>query len=608
MRGDTDPAAAGEPTLSPAERNAAAAAAVLLVAVLVTGGASSVVLPLFIAALIALLRYVDRPMVLLAPPAAALVLLLAGALRASGEGGGLWAALAVVAASVPGLLWRREVRRGAIRTHAAQENVPRHDEPSHAQAVPAADDERADLNRALAAVATRVGARTAVLWDVDGYRGTARPRASSGVLPQGTVRLSGDPLGWCWEQGMRLRLEQTPRWAEPGVAVIAERLRRHDDDGDMVTLSFDAGQGLPDELAFEEAAVYLRGVLALQEAGAGAASLRRRLGSLLAGLGQIPGELELDSLAHDLCLTAMNITEGTGAAIGFSDGVEGVILACAGNDGGPRPGDRFVAPSSELALAVRAGSRIVREAPDWTLGRTSVAHEEERWRTRPRALAALPLRGASGDVGVLGVWTSRGRTLDPEGLDLLAALAPYAALHLEHARTYGRMRETAEQDPLTQLSNRRAFDQIFAAEANRFSRYGRPLSLLMLDIDHFKSINDQYGHEAGDEVLRRFAARVTSCIRDVDTAARLGGEEFVLLLPETSLAAAMEVAERVRVAVAAQPVPWRAGAIPVRVSIGVSACPERVPRPAELVASADAALYRAKDGGRNRVVAADGAG
>jgi diguanylate cyclase (GGDEF)-like protein len=606
MRSNADTAAAGEPTLSPAERNAAAAAAVLLVAVVATGGTSSILLPLFVAAVIALIRYTHRPVVLLAPPAAGLVLLLADALRPAGEGVGIWTALAVVAASVPGLLWRREVRRGTIRTQPVTAE-PRADEPSHAQSVPAAADEKADLNRALASVATRVGARTAVLWDVDGYRGTARPRASSGVLPHGTVRLSGDPLGWCWEQGMRLRVEQTPRWAEPAMVVIADRLRRHADDGDIVTLSFSAGQGLPDELAFEEAAVYLRGVLALQEASAGAASLRRRLGSLLAGLGQIPGELELESLAHDLCLTAMNITEGTGAAIGFSDGVEGVILACAGNDGGPRAGDRFAAPSSELALAVRAGSKIVREAPEWTLGRTSVAHEEERWQTRPRALAALPLRGASGDVGVLGVWTSRGRTLDREGLDLLDALAPYAALHLEHARTYGRMRETAEQDPLTQLSNRRSFDQIFAAEANRFSRYGRPLSLLMLDIDHFKSINDQYGHEAGDEVLRRFASRMTSCIRDVDTAARLGGEEFVLLLPETSLAAAMEVAERVRATVAAQPVPWRAGVIPVRVSIGVSACPERVPRPAELIASADAALYRAKDGGRNRVVAADSA-
>jgi diguanylate cyclase (GGDEF)-like protein len=605
MRSDTDPAIAREPELTPAERIAAIAASVLLAGVLATGGGVSILLPVFVAALIALVRYIASPLVLLAPLAAAALVVAAGALWGNTASGPLLLqGLLVLSAAVPGLLWRREARRGVALQVAMTEPAPPR-EQGRALPPPSPEEEVQDLENALSAVALRLGARNVVLWDVDGYRGIARVRASSGVRHHGAVRLSGDPLGWCWEQGMRLRVEQTPRWAEAGTLVMIERLRRYEDDGDIVTFGFDPALPTPEDVAFHEAGIYLRGVVALQEANAGAASLQRRMASLLAGLGQIPGELELESMAHDLCLTAMSITEGTGAVVGSTEGDEGEILATAGRDGGPRPGDRFVAPVSELGLGLRAGTMIVRTADEWTLARTAIAHDGERWETRPRALAVLPLRGATGTVGVLGVWTSRGRALDPMGVDLLHALSPYAALHLEHARTFGRLREKAESDPLTQLRNRRSFDEVFAAEAGRFDRYGRPLALLMLDLDHFKDVNDSFGHEAGDEVLRRLAARVGSCVRDVDTAARLGGEEFVVLLPETTLDAAVEVAERVRAAVAAQPVAWRGGSIPVRVSIGVSACPERVARPGELIGSADAALYRAKEAGRDRVMAAE---
>lgn len=605
MRGDADPAAAGGFRLTTTERNAAVATALLLVLTLATGGVGSFALPLLAGALVALVRYVGHPGVLLAPAAVALLLLLVNLLLPT-EGSAVLPALAVALAAVPGLLWRREARRGPVRARAL-ETEPR-PEPVDARCLPplTPQEEQVDLERALASVATRLGARDVVVWGVESYRGVAHARAASGTRPSATIRLSGDPLGWCWEEGIRLRLTQTPRWAAPGSVVIADRLRRLDEDGYIATFGFDPGRDLPDELAFEEAAVYLRGVLSLHDVGSTLSSTRRRLDALLAGIRQMPGELELGSLASDLCLTAMSITGGTGAVIGSAEGTAGEILACAGHDGGPRQGDRFSAPESELGLALAAGAPIVRTAADWALSRTSVAGPAERWHHRPRALAALPLRGATGAVGVLGVWTSRERALDEEGLQLLGALSPYAALHLEHARSFRNLRETAARDPLTQLRNRRGFEEVFAVEASRFGRYQRPISLMVLDLDHFKRVNDQYGHEAGDEVLRRVAALLGTCIRDVDTAARMGGEEFVVLLPETSLAAAQEVAERVRSAVSAQPVPWRGTPIPVRVSIGISSCPERVAEPGELFGSADAALYRAKEGGRDRVVVAEG--
>jgi diguanylate cyclase (GGDEF)-like protein len=442
------------------------------------------------------------------------------------------------------------------------------------------------------------------LWDVDGYHGTARARAGSHGRPAAALRLSGDPIGWVWEQGMRLRVEPTPRWSRPGLVVVAERLRRDDDHGLIVTYTFEPPDLPTSELVFDEAAVYLRGVLALQESQASAAAGRRRVTALLHGLRRIPGELELDTLAADLCGTAMAITDATGAAVGMWDGEQGEVLAVAGADGGPVTGDIFVPPESELAIAIRADTMLVRNAADWSLGRTAVVRPGEAWISRPRTLAALPLRGAAGVIGVLAVWSSTSRELDSDALELLHALAPYAALHMEHARAFGRMRETAERDPLTLLRNRRSFDEIFTAETVRFERYGRPLSLLVLDLDHFKAINDRHGHEAGDEVLRRVAQSITACIRDIDTAARVGGEEFIVLLPETGAAAAVDVAERIRQTVARTPIEWRGTGIDVRTSIGVAACPDTVGHPRDLVSSGDRALYAAKAAGRDRVMLA----
>lgn len=620
MRGHADPAAGRGPGLSwppaiaTAERRAAVAAGVLLIATLATGGAASPVLILLAAALIILIRHAERRIMLAAPAVAAAVILF---MAVVGGEIGLRATVATAAlllATAPGLAWRREARRSAARL-ARLDDILAESQRERGDAITDAAAELADIERALVAVADRIGARSVMLWQVDGYAGTARPRAGSGGRPLQKVRLAGDPVGWAWQQDMRLRLPHTPDWAEPGTIVIAEPLiRRSEDTGQLLTYAFDPVRVPASEETFDESAVYLRGLLGLYEAREMAAAGQRRLTTLAQGLRRIPGELELETLAADLCETARSLTDGTGAVIGlWESGEEGTdaqhgrgeVLAATGADGGPRMGDEFTLPASELALAVRADAMLVRAAQSWQLGATCVAHPGERWDARPRALAALPLRGATGTIGVLAVWTSRDRELESDALELLHALSPYAALHLEHARAFGRLRDHADRDALTQLRNRRAFDDVITGEKVRFERYGRPVGVLVLDLDHFKAINDTHGHEAGDEVLRRVGRAIGACIRDVDTAARLGGEEFVVLLPETGLAAALEVAGRIRAAIAAAPVEWRGRTIAVRASIGVSACPDVVAAPADLVGSADAALYQAKRAGRDRVMAAE---
>ena len=165
--------------------------------------------------------------------------------------------------------------------------------------------------------------------------------------------------------------------------------------------------------------------------------------------------------------------------------------------------------------------------------------------------------------------------------------------------------EMAVVDPLTGLHNRRYLESHLIALLEQAGQKGRPLSVMMLDIDHFKRVNDSYGHDAGDEVLKAFAARIKAVVRGADLMCRFGGEEFIIVMPETRLPVAEVIAERVRKAVASAPFAIEKGlrAIPVTVSIGIA---DRGAdgHPDALFKRADQALYLSKNAGRNRVTAA----
>jgi diguanylate cyclase (GGDEF)-like protein len=175
---------------------------------------------------------------------------------------------------------------------------------------------------------------------------------------------------------------------------------------------------------------------------------------------------------------------------------------------------------------------------------------------------------------------------------------------MEHANEA--LREMAITDGLTGLFNHRHFKDFMKTELTRAERYGRPLCLLMMDVDRFKDYNDTHGHPAGDEVLKALAGIITARLRDVDCSARYGGEEFAVLLPETDRESGKLVAEDIRAQVEKYPFPGRESqpSGTLTVSIGVAEFPADSADPEALLKKADEALYRAKDEGRNKVVCA----
>jgi len=194
-------------------------------------------------------------------------------------------------------------------------------------------------------------------------------------------------------------------------------------------------------------------------------------------------------------------------------------------------------------------------------------------------------------------------------LSTIRAFANQATVAIDNVLLHQEAQRLSITDGLTGLWNYRYFQMTIDKEIERASRFGRPLSVLMLDLDKFKAVNDTYGHQRGDSVLIELATRIKGAIREVDTLARYGGEEFVLILPETDVTGALQTAEKVCELVRNR----RFGSTdeePLRltISVGLAVYPDHASTPAGLVKAADTALYAAKGAGRDRVVMAKPAG
>ena len=179
----------------------------------------------------------------------------------------------------------------------------------------------------------------------------------------------------------------------------------------------------------------------------------------------------------------------------------------------------------------------------------------------------------------------------------------HIGLALRNALTFKEVKLRADRDGLTRIYNRQSFDERLVYEIKRRARYRHDLSLLMVDLDHFKSVNDTYGHKAGDMVLRKVGEILTSVFRTTDLCARYGGEEFVVLLPHTSEEAAWKLAERVRTAIEGCSFHFDGKDFAITASIGVASVEgSSLTTDDDLVIKADKALYQAKNNGRNMVV------
>lgn len=188
-----------------------------------------------------------------------------------------------------------------------------------------------------------------------------------------------------------------------------------------------------------------------------------------------------------------------------------------------------------------------------------------------------------------------------EDEDVLLTFGFHAAFALERARLHQEVKELATIDGLTGLYNHRAFQERLETEIERAKRFGSKVSLLMMDIDFFKKLNDTYGHSLGDEVLKRISCKIVDNIRNIDFAARYGGEEFAVILPETPLEGALVTAERIRTSIKDYRISHGESLISVTISIGVSTYPDYATSRKDLIGKADSALYQAKRSGRDRV-------
>jgi diguanylate cyclase (GGDEF)-like protein len=217
-------------------------------------------------------------------------------------------------------------------------------------------------------------------------------------------------------------------------------------------------------------------------------------------------------------------------------------------------------------------------------------------------LIALPLESGNQPVGLLAFAGGRQTAVAQEDQILLSSLADQVYIVLDNARLYRKVQVMAVTDELTGLCNFRHLRERLAEEFARARRYGSEMSLILLDIDHFKAVNDRCGHQTGNLVLTQVVAVIRAHIREIDVAARYGGEEFAIILPMTGLEGAVQVGERLRRAVAEQRFGESDDPLRLTVSLGVSSYPTvSVSAADELITEADNALYAAKEAGRDSV-------
>jgi len=315
----------------------------------------------------------------------------------------------------------------------------------------------------------------------------------------------------------------------------------------------------------------------------------------------VVSSLDLDEVLQNILCSALGIMDMPAGSIALYDPVASQLELHAHVG----LSEAFVAKERWLVKPGGLTHRILTEGELFVVEDTS----DESFFNNPlavdegiRSLIAVPLKIQDKIIGILYLDDFSPRTFAQLRLHMLSILGSFATMSIDNARLHEKTRLLACTDGLTGLYNRRQFNTMFAEEEARASRYEKPLSLVMLDVDDFKKFNDRYGHPLGDKVLACVATTLKKSLRGCDLAFRYGGEEFIAILPETELEQAFIAAERIRAAVIieSEKAMADAGAVGITVSLGVATFP-RDGEGDELLKAADDQLYRAKREGKNRV-------
>jgi diguanylate cyclase (GGDEF)-like protein len=332
---------------------------------------------------------------------------------------------------------------------------------------------------------------------------------------------------------------------------------------------------------------------------ADARSQAARLGLIVSVGREISGSLSLRYVAEAVTKAALTIGGFSAARMWLIDDArrELTVVHTAGDHAG----------STDDRETVQLGEGLIGRAGQFgrTLSTQSIGDLATEYTVDMSVAAmALPMIVGARIVGVLELTSGLPIRLDASKLDVVHSLTGQAASAVEAARFHQRADELSHTDVLTRLPNRRRLEVDLAAEVARSTRYNRPVAFIMLDVDHFKSVNDVHGHQAGDEILSEFQSAFNASLRETDTAYRYGGEEFCVILRETDGEAAAVVAERLR-GVIAQRFAGLDGSPMVTASLGIAVMPDDAADAASLVAAADRAMYQAKASGRNLVMRAE---
>lgn len=331
----------------------------------------------------------------------------------------------------------------------------------------------------------------------------------------------------------------------------------------------------------------------------------RQSQALLKAVQRLEADPNGDALARSLCETAVELTGARGAAlVRWNASTEKGDLEFATSGLGLRV-PTILARDSQVAESCRQATALVLED---ARGR-STAHGlygVGRLVRDPGSVAIVPVIRQGRVLGAVVLESDEVNYFGSDAPSQLSVLLAVAGGSLELAWSYGEADKRSRTDALTGLYNRAHFGEQLQEKLESADRHGQPVSLVMVDIDHFKRVNDTFGHEAGDAVLRRVAGLIQEAVRSTDVCVRYGGEEIALLLAQTSRDAAVEMAERLRGRIASTVAFHKGATIPVTASFGVATYPETVHERDKLFPKADEALYKAKGEGRN-CVRVDGA-